>query len=220
MTSVGIRTRVGAEPHPHEPARLLLRLPILRQMRTVDGWLTDDEADLLIAALTRTLGELPEEEVVELGCYCGRATVVLGGVVRALRPAGRVTTIDPHDGVVGALDTGARRMPPTLPRLRQAVADSGLVDTVEIVSRRPYEVVWTAPVGFLLLDGLHDYASVSRDFWHFEPSLADGARVAFHDYADYFPGVMAFVDELVASPRYEVVRRVDAMVLLRVGSAP
>src|SRR5258708_2525014 len=109
------------------PDGLLLALPILERMRQVEGWLEDDEADLLIAAAARALaapGERPA--VVEVGSYCGRSTVVLGSVVRAVRPGGRVYAIDPHQGQVGAADGQLYAGPPTLPRFVHNIAAAGL----------------------------------------------------------------------------------------------
>ena len=37
---------------------LLLTVPILERMRGVEGWLTDAEADLLIASVSRERGEI------------------------------------------------------------------------------------------------------------------------------------------------------------------
>ena len=62
---------------------------------------------------------------------------------------------------------------------------------------------------------MHDYASVCADFRHFETSLAPGGYVAFHDYADYFPGVVKFVHELLATPLYRLVGRTGSMIVLR-----
>jgi methyltransferase family protein len=197
-------------------APLVLTMPILERMRRVDGWLSDAEADLLIAGLGRALADAPEAgAVVEVGSYCGRATTVLGSVVRALRPDARVHAIDPHDGLVGALDEGLRRTAPTLTLFRRTIAEAGLDGVVVTVQSRAHEVPWEAPVAFLLVDGLHDYESVARDYGHFERWLADGALVAFHDYADYFPGVVALVDELRAAGRVTTVRRVETMILVR-----
>jgi predicted O-methyltransferase YrrM len=201
-------------PLPARSAAPLLRLPILSRMAAVEGWLADEEADLLIAGLCRALAHAPDAKaVVELGCYRGRATVVLGSVVQTMRPTARVYAIDPHDGVVGALDASVRRTPPTLPLFRRTIAEAGLVDVVVTVESRPHEVQWAEPIAFLLVDGLHDYASVSRDFFAFEPHLAEGSLVAFHDYAGYFPGVVAFVDELLASDRYRPAGHAGSLVL-------
>ena len=71
--------------------------------------------------------------------------------------------------------------------LRRNIAESGLTEFVQPVIQRSYEVAWEQPIAFLLIDGLHDYLNVSRDFRHFEPWVMDGGLVAFHDYGNDFP---------------------------------
>lgn len=193
-----------------------LRQPILKEMRTIDGWLTASEADLLISATHRALADCPHvNALVEVGSYCGRATSVIGGVVRAVRPTARVWAIDPHDGFVGAHDQGLERVDPTLDTLRANIERTLLSPFVEIVTAKAQDVPWTEPLCLLLIDGLHDYPNVLKDFSHFEPHLCEGALVAFHDYAEYFPGVPVFVDELCASGRYEAVGRARSLIVLR-----
>ena len=69
---------------------LLLTWPILARMRLVEGWLEEDEADLLIAATARALAEIPQSQaVVEVGSYCGRATVVLAAQLMRCAPPPR-----------------------------------------------------------------------------------------------------------------------------------
>jgi glycosyltransferase involved in cell wall biosynthesis/predicted O-methyltransferase YrrM len=195
--------------------RLLLTAPILARMRTVPGWLEDEEADLLIAAMARILDALPGyPAIVEVGSYCGRSTVVLGSVVRDLGRRHRVCAIDPREGKAGALDRGIRTGSATLVRLRANLAAAGLTETVEVVRKRSYEVRWQGPIGLLFIDGLHDYANVARDFFHFEPWVATGGYVAFHDYADYYPGVRVFVDELLAAGGYRKVHRAGSLVVI------
>ena len=96
-----------------------------------------------------------------------------------------------------------------------APAGAGVIDAVEVIQAHSKDVCWEQPISFLLIDGLHDYLNVSRDFSHFEPWLAVGAHIAFHDYVGYFPGVVAFVDELVVSGKYERISCVGTMILLR-----
>lgn len=206
----------GAVMTEHPPISLLRTLPILERMRKIKGWLSDDEADLLIAGVARALADLPQASaVVEVGSYCGRSTTVLGAVVKAQRPEARVYAIDPHDGEVGALDQGLVRTAPTLATFRRNIAAAQLDDVVATIQQRSWEVRWERPIAFLLIDGLHDYANVSRDFRHFERWLVDGAYVAFHDYAEYYPGVSAFVNELLATRRYERVELAASMILVR-----
>ena len=196
--------------------RFFLLSPILTRMRAIDGWLEDDEAEVLAAATVRTLEELPAPHaIVEVGSYCGRSTVVLGSAAQAHHPDARVYAIDPHDGVVGALDQGLQSGPSTLGRFQRNVADAGLQDVVVTIQRRSCDVAWNLPVSMLFIDGLHDYANVSRDFHHFEAHVVQGGYVAFHDYASYYPGVKTFVNELLASAGYEQVVCVRSMMLLR-----
>jgi predicted O-methyltransferase YrrM len=196
------------------PPRLLRTLPILASMRRVEGWLSDEEADLLIAATARALGEHPgARAIVEVGSYCGRATVVLASVVKAVRPEARVWSIDPHDGKLGAADQ-LIAVGPSLEKLKANLAAAGLAGLVEVIRSTAGQVAWSEPIGLLLIDGLHDYTNVARDFYHFEPWLAEGSSVAFHDYASYFPGVVTFVDELAASG-YHRVDCVDSLIVLQ-----
>jgi hypothetical protein len=184
-------------------------------MRGVEGWLEEDEADLLIAATDRALRELGPLAVVEIGSYCGRSTVVLGSVVKTTCAEARVYAIDPHDGKVGALDQGIITRAGTLERFKRNVAAAGLASVVEIIQKHSFEVSWDKPIGLLLIDGLHDYTSVARDFFHFESHVVPGGLIAFHDYADYYPGVKAFVHEMLRTGTYTQVRCVRSMMVVQ-----
>jgi hypothetical protein len=189
-----------------------VRQSVLHQMRQVRGWLGDAEADLLMTATDEALAACPDANaVVEVGSYCGRGTTVLAGVVRTLRPTARVWAMDPHDGLVGALDVGLHQEPPTLEIFRQTIQRAGLSNFVETIQAKAPSVTWSDAICLLVIDGLHDYGSVSADFLHFESFLADSALVAFHDYADYFPGVRKFVDELLVTGRYKTLTRAEAI---------
>ncbi|HEX8475954.1 MAG TPA: glycosyltransferase [Pyrinomonadaceae bacterium] len=195
---------------------LLLNAPIIAQMKKVEGWLDEAEADLLIAAASRALGSLPAPHaLVEVGSFCGRATTVLASVARVVAPAARVYSIDPHDGRVGALDQRIDKHPPTLEKFKRNMQKAGLSALVEIIQKRSVEVAWERPISLLLIDGLHDYASVSQDFYHFERWIVPDGLVAFHDYAAYFPGVQAFVNELLRTGRYRKIHCVASMMVLR-----
>lgn len=67
----------------------------------------------------------------------------------------------------------------------------------------------------LLIDGLHDYANIACDFFHFEPWIVDGGYIAFHGYADYSPGVKAFVHEILGSGQYRKVQCGGAMMIVQ-----
>jgi len=79
----------------------------------------------------------------------------------------------------------------------------------------PSAVAWHEPIDLLVVDALHDYASVAADFRHYEPSLRPNAYVAFHDDAPYFPGVQAFVGELRRGGAYRDVVQAGTLTVLQ-----
>jgi predicted glycosyltransferase involved in capsule biosynthesis len=202
-------------PVKSNPVELVLTTPILAQMNKIEGWLDDGEADLLIATSVRALTTLSAPHaVVEIGSYCGRSTVVLGAVVKALSPAAKLYAIDPHDGKIGALDQGVETVSPTLSVFKKNIASAHLTETVEMIQKCSYEVTWDSPITLLFIDGLHDYTNVARDFYQFEQWVVTNGYIAFHDYADYYPGVVAFVDEIVNSGKYRKVRLEKSMMVV------
>ncbi len=200
----------------HQDHGLFLTLPLLERMRRIDGWLEDDEADLLIAG-TQAACRLPDgpQSVVEVGSYCGRSTVVLGTVLKTVAKGAKVYAIDPHDGQVGAADQHIEQVAPSYERFLRNIAEAGVADCVEPIRDFSWRVDWQRPVGLLFVDGLHDYNNVERDFRHFEPWLVPGAYIAFHDYADYYPGVQRFVHELIETGRYAALHCARSLMLLQ-----
>lgn len=213
----------AARPHPSAVAQktyfppLLLTLPVLERIRGIEGWLDDAEADLLLAASSRAMATAQPGAIVEIGSYCGRSTVVLGAALNASgNPNGvKIYAIDPHDGIVGALDQGIQTFAPTRDQFVQNIANAGITYLVELVACCSFDVEWYKPISFLFIDGLHDYFNVARDFYHFESSIVSDGLIAFHDYADYYPGVKTFVDELLAHGEYEEVHRASSMIVVR-----
>ena len=199
-------------------AGIVLSLPILNRIRNIQGWLHEEEADLLLAACTQALCSIRSSSaVLEIGSFCGRSTVLLGSVVESLGLQGKVYAVDSHEGVVGAAGSpsGLRTLGSTLNMFHANVAASGLTHIIEPIIQRSYEVKWERPIALLFIDGLHDYLNVSRDFHHFAPWVVAGGYIAFHDYAEYYPDVMRFVDELVALPDFQFVSRVQSLIVVR-----
>jgi predicted O-methyltransferase YrrM len=197
--------------------QLLLTIPVLERMRRIEGWLEDAEADLLLAAVTHAVATVQNGAIVEIGSYCGRSTVVLAAAVRALEDFGRIKiyAIDPHDGIVGALDQGVQQLAPTRDQFLKNISNAGITHLVEPLFQQVVEIDWNQPISFLLIDGLHDYFNVARDFYHFERWIAPDGFIAFHDYADYYPGVKAFVNELLANGGYEKICQALSMIVIR-----
>lgn len=194
----------------------LLASPILKSIGSIEGWLSEEEADLLIAATALALTGVPDASaMVEVGSYCGRSTCAIAGAVKARCGAVRVYAIDPHQGQVGAVDVGVEIKAPTLERLKQNLRNAGVDDLVTIIQAHSWEVVWDTRASLLFIDGLHDYENVARDFQHFEPWLAVGGYAVFHDYDGRYPGVTAFVDELLRTGCYHKLDCAGSLFVMR-----
>lgn len=198
---------------------LLKPLEILATMRGVSGWLEDAEGELLFAAAALVARRPGPQTLVEVGSYQGRSTVVLGSVLRALSPESRLYAIDPHQGLVGRADRRLNRGRPTFDAFTANITAAGVSEVIEPVCSLSYETEWNRPIDLLFVDGLHDRLNVERDFRHFAGFLKPDAVVLFHDYANYYPGVVAFVDELVAGEGWEIADRALSLIMLQRASA-
>ena len=201
-------------PKTNEP--MLLISSLINRVKKIEGWLSEQETDLLIATTIKTCVEFgPQQNIVEIGSYHGKSTVAMGNVVKALFPKARVFAVDPHNGVVGATDQGLQKLPPSLEKFMHNIETENLTDYVETIRDFSFNVRWDKPIHMLFIDGLHDYPNVAKDFSHFSEWLATGAYIAFHDYADYYPGVMALVNELLSTDRYARVELAGSLIVLR-----
>jgi len=212
-------TENGWPQHPPEETScpdLFRPLSLINSIKKIEGWLDDREADLLIAITIKTCkSSFPVENIVEIGSYHGKSTVLLGSTVKEFAPQAKVYAIDPHDGILGAIDQGINRFPPSFEMLKRNIDAAGISALVEIIRDRSFNVKWQKPIALLLIDGLHDYPSVAKDFWHFSDWVAPGGYVCFHDYAEYYPGVKVFVDELLAADRYREIAGAGSLIIIQ-----
>ncbi len=200
----------------HQPDILFLTLPLLNDIKKIEGWLDDQEADLLLALTHQSCNILPApHNIVEIGSYHGKSTILFGSVVKAYFPEAKIYAVDVHDGKLGAADQGLHSFPPSFEAFKRNISNSGLSEIIEIIRERSFNVEWNASISLLFIDGLHDYINVSKDFWHFSDWVRPGGYVAFHDYADYFPGVKAFVHELLGMGTYRKIQKVKSLIVLQ-----
>jgi tetratricopeptide (TPR) repeat protein/GT2 family glycosyltransferase len=194
---------------------LQCHLPIVEAARGIEGWLTDAEADLLIAVTRRAASRVPtgtSAALVEIGSYCGKSTVVLGSTLKALgRPELKLYAIDPHR------DYHFGRHADTLDILVDNVRRAGVEPHVTVIRACSTAVVSPEPIAVLFIDGLHDYEHVLADFRHFAPHLLPEGFVAFHDYFEWCPGVRRSVNELLQAGTCEFVTQRDRMIICRVA---
>jgi glycosyltransferase involved in cell wall biosynthesis len=193
-----------------------LNTSLINVIKKIEGWMSDLEADLLIE-LTRKLcrEHRGKHNIVEIGSYHGKSTVLFGTVLKNCQPSWIIYSIDTHNGKLGASDQGLKSYPPSFEKFKKNIAAAGLEDTVVAIKNSTPDVAWNEPVLALFIDGLHDYPHVAADFYHFSEWIEPGGYIAFHDYVDYFPGVKAFVDELLVSGQFLKIQRADSLVVLQ-----
>ncbi|MGN6212330.1 glycosyltransferase [Parafilimonas sp.] len=203
----------GEQPATKE---MLPVLPLLNKIRKIEGWLTDEEADLLIATTIKACTQFKQPvTITEVGCFHGKSTVLFGSVLKHYSPAGKIFSIDPHDGKQGAEDYTIFTYPSSYNSFKKNIKDAGIMDLVEIIRDCSLNINWGKPVSLLFIDGLHDYKNVSNDFNRFAACLVKEAYIIFHDYADYFPGVKLFVNELMQSDKYVKVDCVNSLIVIK-----
>jgi predicted O-methyltransferase YrrM len=195
---------------------MLSSLELLNNIKGIMGWLDEAEADLLMSATLKACIELPKpHSIVEVGSFHGKSTVLFGGVLKAFFSETKVYAIDPHEGVVGATDQLIEELSPTLEAFERNIKQHELSDVVVLIKDYSFNVKWNKPISLLFIDGLHDYPNVSRDFYHFSKWVSNGGYIAFHDYADYYPGVMAFVNEILSTGDYVEIGKAKSLIVVQ-----
>ena len=155
------------------------------------GFMPPDEGDALYDAAGAAGAALPGLPFLEVGSYCGRSTVWLGG---AARKCGTVVfAVDHHRGSeenqagwehhdptlgdprIGKMDT--------LPFFRRTMHRAGLEDVVVAIVgySMPVARVWRTPLGFLFIDGGHAEDVAMADYIGWTPHLAPAGVLAIHD---------------------------------------
>ncbi|MGZ3616697.1 MAG: glycosyltransferase [Ktedonobacteraceae bacterium] len=180
----------AAQAHPIPFAR-----EIAKRVQTIPGWFSEEETELLIAlaigSITCSNPNVPPV-LVEIGSYCGRATVAMGLTVHSLgRGDVRIVSVDEPD--IGPAPGGGH------PRdiLRPRIAEYGLSEVIIYAPEDDTES-WLHPSRLVLVDGRHYYSGICDDVEKYSPQIAQGGYLLFHDYADYFPDVQRYVDEMLA----------------------
>ena len=155
------------------------------------GFMPPEEGDALYDAAIAAGVAVPGLPFLEVGSYCGRSTVWLGG---AARQCGTVLfAVDHHRGSeenqagwehhdTSVVDPRTGKMD-TLPRFRDTIHDAGLEDVVFAVVGQSARVAahWTSPCAFVFIDGGHGEEPARDDYLGWTPRVAMGGTLAIHD---------------------------------------
>jgi len=189
---------------------------LIQKIKGIEGWLSDREADLLINSTLAVCKDMPPPyNIVEIGSYHGKSTILFGSIAKKFFPETRIYSIDTHDGMLGAADQELQSFPPSYEIFKKNIESAGLSELVEIIKDNSNNVSLQVSISLLFVDGLHDYLNVARDFSHFSRWIRPEGYVAFHDYAPYFPGVMKLVHEILASGTYRTVAKTESLIVIQ-----
>lgn len=161
------------------------------------GWLTGAEQECL-TELAR------DKDVLEVGTFLGRSTIIMARVARS------ILTVDPHTGspeiseALRGTQLGRLVIQPdgsfdSLPGFIEYLHHYGLRDKVGVVVA-PFEAVApflrTASFGVAFVDGDHSYEHALADGWTARRLVKPWGKVVFHDHEATWPGVMQAAKEL------------------------
>lgn len=165
------------------------RVPVDEKLLSrVKGFLDPEEGAHLYAIACKTAKQGP---CLEIGSYCGKATLYLGAACRANRTS--LFSIDHHCGSEEQ-QPGEEYFDPELfnPQtfqvdtfwfFRQTLASADLLDTVipMVCSSQTAAQAWATPLSLVFIDGGHSYQSVLTDYTVWSPHVMSGGYLIFHD---------------------------------------
>jgi predicted O-methyltransferase YrrM len=175
-------------------------------VRGVDGWLSDDQVAMLYEAAAATHAG---QQVVEIGSFRGRSTIVLAGAV----PEGvGIVAIDPHAGN----DRGPREISGFE---AQAAGDheaflanlsaAGVADRVRHIrasSEQARDEV-SGLIAVLFIDGAHRYTPARSDVRSWGARVEPGGTMLIHDAFSSVGVTLAIMRELTFGDRFRYVGR-------------
>jgi predicted O-methyltransferase YrrM len=186
----------------------------LSAVATVEGWMTDAQAQRLWQAARR----VPEAgQIVEIGSFRGRSTIVLAMAARA---DVAVIAIDPHGGSdrgPGEISADAERGEADHASFTTNLATAGVADHVRHV-RKPSAAALsdvTGPIDVLYIDGAHRYAPARDDIQRWGDRVAPRGTLLIHDAFNAIGVTTAQLRLLVFDAQFEYLGRDGSLVEYR-----
>jgi predicted O-methyltransferase YrrM len=198
----------------------LVRSSLISRAAEIEGWFDEVELGLLVDCVAeaglRNSDPAGSLNIVEVGSYKGRSTVVMGLTLAALSQAGTIYAVDPHEGVRSGKYDRVYKEGETYNDFLENIKRFGLEKFVRCMRSRATETRIEAPISLILFDAMHLFKNVSEDFRHFEKSIIRNGMMAFHDYREEFPGVVEFVNSLIHAKNapYRKIRQTHSLIVL------
>lgn len=183
----------------------------INKIRSIEGWLTDNESETLYEIAQDVI---PDNTIVEIGSWKGKSTLALAMGSHDGRDAD-IYAIDPHVGSnehhkrYGKIDT--------YKEFTDNIKRSGLSGFVKPI--RDYSLnaskKFNLPVGFLFIDGAHDYNSVKSDHENWENKVPEFGIIGFHD-SWHSMAVQIYTSRLlVFSMKYRNPKLIDTLTVMQ-----
>ncbi len=169
----------------NSPEMEVLYEKIRQSLEGVKGWLSDREMQFLASAAACPTAT---GEILELGSYMGRSTIVLA-LAAQVRDRAHLTTVDPVPR----------------PELAQNLVNAGVDSFVTCVTEPSTALIdgWHQPLRMLWLDGANDVPTVTQDVDGFLPHLANRGIIAFHDILNLSGDrICVYMDRVLDNPKF------------------
>ncbi len=178
----------------------------LAHVRDIEGWMSPDQAERLYraAAATRT-----GDQIVEIGSFRGRSTVVLASAAPADVP---VIAIDPHAGndrgpqEIDGFQAEAATDHEVFNANLTAAGVSDHVRHVRAFSDAAHDQV-DGSIAVLYIDGAHRYGPARADIATWGARVAPGGTMLIHDSFSSVGVTLAIGRELVFGSRFRYIGR-------------
>lgn len=154
-------------------------------------------------ALLATTPIKNEGEILEIGSFKGRSTVILAKAATLVGKQ-KIVSVDPltsPSSTCPSLQGKASGKEDFEKNLR----DNAVSNFVEFHQKLSTELAneWNRPINLLWIDGDHTYFGAKSDFDAFSPFLVDKAFIAMHDVLHQYEGpIRIFTEEILSSPHF------------------
>jgi hypothetical protein len=179
---------------------------VLALVDGVEGWLSVDQVARLYGAAAAVA---PGQQVVEIGSFRGRSTIVLSASVGE---GTTVVAIDPHAGndrgpqEISGYSNEAQSDHEIFTANLAVAAVADRVRHVREFSDRAVDAV-TGPIALLFIDGAHRYAPARSDIRTWGSRVSDGGEMLIHDSFSSVGVTAAICRELLFGSRFRYVGR-------------
>ena len=142
----------------------------------IEGWLTDEEGETLYNLAKNCKGGV----IVEIGSWKAKSTVWIGNGSKEGNKV-KIYAIDPHTGSSEHQKENKKIW--TFEEFLKNIKVQKLDDLIIPIVKTSEEAAknFDQPVGFIFIDGAHEYEFVKLDFDLWFPKVINGGVMAFHD---------------------------------------